>query len=167
MLKTIFVCGIFFVSSAYAVEQKVYSASELEKIAEGVFGELNLGGGVSSKKIEVLTSPAKVNNTATIKKIEKAMTNKTVSDVSGIYKLVVQASQPTTELETPNLENVNDTSQKSVDVAEPKNEDNAPVKTSTEPTVAPSISSESRLDNWFTQQGNMVEETTAQSSSSD
>ena len=34
MLKTICVCGIFFVSSAYAVEQKVYSASELEKIAE-------------------------------------------------------------------------------------------------------------------------------------
>ena len=56
MIKTIFAFGIFFLGTAHAAEQKVYSAQDLQKLGDGVFRELNLDGRGSVENINLLTS---------------------------------------------------------------------------------------------------------------
>ena len=92
MIKAILACGLFFINTAYALEQKVYSASELQKIADGVFRELNLDNKTSFEKLELLVAPAEVKKEETLKQIAKAMQRRNDVEISDIYQQVRQAS---------------------------------------------------------------------------
>ncbi|MBQ8436437.1 MAG: hypothetical protein IJX20_02170 [Alphaproteobacteria bacterium] len=93
MLKTILLCGISFISSAYALEQKVYSAEELQKMADSVFQEVN-SDNKKTDKVNILASPIEIKKEAILKEIEKAVNIKNDNSINDIYKLVQQASQP-------------------------------------------------------------------------
>lgn len=93
MLKTIFLCVMFFISSAHALEQKVYSAEELQKMADSVFQEVN-SDNKETDKVNILASPIEIKKEAILKEIEKAINIKNDNSINDIYKLVQQASQP-------------------------------------------------------------------------
>ncbi len=93
MLKTILLCGMSFIGSAYALEQKVYSAEELQKMADSVFYEVN-SDNRETDKVNILASPVEIKKEAILKEIEKAINIKNDNSINDIYKLVQQASQP-------------------------------------------------------------------------
>ncbi len=93
MIKLIFIFCLFIVAPAQSAEQKVYSAAELQKIADGVFQELNIDGSTKVKKVELLISPQEAKRDETLNQIKKVISNNGVGDVKEIYNLVMQASQ--------------------------------------------------------------------------
>ena len=96
MIKLIFIFCLFLVAPAQSAEQKVYSAAELQKIADGVFQELNIDGSTKVKKVELLISPQEAKRDETLNQIKKVISNNGVGDVKEIYNLVMQASQVST-----------------------------------------------------------------------
>lgn len=160
MIKTIFACMIFVLGTAYAAEQKVYSAQDLQKLGEGIFRELNLDGNSASENINLLIAPEDAKRDEVLKEIAKAMNLKNKSEVADIYKLVQQASQlPKTE--TPEQQSLSETDVMSVSassqptpvitsgaIPEPSPMINAPQQ-EIQPALNPTPRSSGRLDGWI------------------
>lgn len=160
MIKTIFACGIFFLGTAQAAEQKVYSAQDLQKLGDGVFRELNLDGQSSAENINLLIAPEEAKREEVLKEIEKAMNIKNKSEVADIYKLVQQASQ-TPQAETPQPQNSPAPETQSVSTAPQSSPSSAPTAILTpspallqpqpvaQPSLNPTPRSSGRLEGWI------------------